>query len=384
MYRSIFCLLSILLLASPAAAVDQPERANRPIPTPSGVESRLTSSTSGPLAARETAGPDTFVLYGGPDHATEGKFQLADGITPDWGDGSGLPRGYGGGPEAWRPVDFTKAPTAWHVDAFNAANLNGHGPGNRAMWCGLAADDLAAGNWVHAPGYGNGWDVSLLYESASIADLSAGQTVSLDFFFNYDTEENYDFFRVEYDRAGVWTPVLEVSGSNKDGSDQFAAPGVQFTTEQTAPIAYLGNDYGGLSGDQIRIRLRFETDLGWSDEDGAHLTTAGAVQVDDISLSHSGGASFEDFEGVGPFDWRWVQPVFAGDFADVYAGLTDIDPCRGNPTPVVGFIDHGQIIRNAPGIDGSRTCPAVRPGLESNTEFRGTTPSTTGVGCPSA
>ena len=107
-----------------------------PIRQTSGASAFSPAARVPTLAARETTGPDTFVLYGGPDHPTEGKFQLADGVTPDWGDGNGLPGGYGGGPDAWTPVDLTEQPIYWNVDTFNAANLNGNGAGNRP--CGAA------------------------------------------------------------------------------------------------------------------------------------------------------------------------------------------------------------------------------------------------------
>jgi len=99
------------------------------------------TGTARGLAARETAGPDTFVLYGGPDHPTEGKFQMSDGKTPDWGGGNGLPGGYGGGADAWTPVDLTKTDVYWQQSEFNTFNLGGHGLGNKAMWCGVPVGD---------------------------------------------------------------------------------------------------------------------------------------------------------------------------------------------------------------------------------------------------
>ena len=361
MFRLGAILLGVFIAAGTVDAADRVERKTEPVPVPVEAGSILTSSSSSAVAARETAGPDTFVLYGGPEHPTEGKFQLADGVTPDWGDGSGLPGGYGGGPEAWTPVDLTKEPIYWNVDTFNAENLNSNGPGNHALWCGFDVDNSWTDEWHHVPGYGNRWDAVLYFESAPLADPSVGQTVDLDFFFNYDTEPGYDFFEVQYylrnSFGSGWITVLSVEGSNKDVAGNFAAPGVQFSTVQTAPIVYEGNDYWGNHGDQIVIRLRFESDGAWSDEDGAYVTTGGAVQLDDISLSHTGYSSFEDFEGAGPFEWVQEQLPFFGDFADLYAGMTDLDPCRSNTTPVAAFVDRGQIIRNGPGTDGMTHTP---------------------------
>ena len=96
----------------------------------------------------------------------------------------------------------------------------------------------------------------------------------------------------------------------------------------------------------------FASDAAWSDQDGEFTSDAGAVQVDDISLSHVGHASLEDFEGPGPYVWNALRTSFTGDFADLYPNFTDLDPCRDNDTPVAGFLDYNQIVRNGPGAHG--------------------------------
>lgn len=197
----------------------------------------------------------------------------------------------------------------WHVDTFNAANLNGNGPGNRAMWCGLPADDPRAAGFYHTPGYGNNWDEWLLYEAAA-ADPSAPDVVELEFFFNYDHEPGYgDEFTVEYDSAGTWIEVMRAdqfditypAGSNRlEPGGEFPVPGERFSDHVQRAITYAGGDYGA-SGDVIAIRLRFRSEGSWSDEDGLWPTAAGAVQVDDLSISHAAGSWFEDFEDGGPW-----------------------------------------------------------------------------------
>jgi hypothetical protein len=127
-------------------------------------------------------------------------------------------------------------------------------------------------------------------------------------------------------------------------------------------------------GNQIRIRLRVESDGGWSDEDGLWPTTAGAVQVDDITLTTSQGTFEEDFEGHGPYLFAPDKAVFPGDFADVHPLMTTIDPCRTNQSPVVGFLDYGQILRNGPGIygdvsTGGSTSDDVQYGIPGNWVF---------------
>jgi hypothetical protein len=331
----------------------------------------LSSNTSSRIPARETAGPDTFALYGGPDHPTQGKFQLEEGVTPDWGGGNGLP--WTGAAGEWTPVDITDQPVYWHRDQFNAQNLGTTQPSpNHAMWCGLPASDPRTAGWAAAPGYGNNWSDALLYESGSVLDPSSGQVVALDFYFHHDTEPGFDFFEVQYDSAGSWTTVLGLDGSNRDASNLFPAPGVQFSAVQGAPITFAGNDYGGEAGDQIRIRMQFTSDGAWSSEDGFWPTVAGAAQVDQITLTTSEGSFVEDYEEVRtPPATYLFQPdksPFAGDFAEVYPRITDIDPCRDNGTPVVGFIDFGQPPRNGPGLGGDpstggSTSPGVSYGI---------------------
>lgn len=296
----------------------------------SELEGMVHTSAARPAALARAAN-DTFYLFGGPG-TLEGKFQTAD----DSADMQG-----------WTGVDLTETPVYWQMSTFNGENLGDHGVGNRAMWCGQSAEQEAG--WVTPPGYGNQWDAVLLYESAPLADPSVGQTVSLDFVFNYDTEPAYDYFYVEYDSANAWKTVLRVDGTNRN-SGGFPSPGVSFDAVKTREITYVGNDYG-FEG-RISIRMRFVSDAGWSDEDG-RWPSDGAVQVDDITLTHSEGTFTEDYEGEGPYLFEPLRRGFFGDFSDVYPSFQqDLDPCRRNTTPVAGFIDYGQEVRNGPDPGG--------------------------------
>jgi hypothetical protein len=360
-----------LMIATSASATERAGHSEPRIPAMYG-EGVILTSNGTTLVARETAGPDTFALYGGPNEPVEGKFQLADRLTPDWGGGNELPGGYGGGPDAWHPVDLTDKAVYWHQSAFNAATLNDNGAGNQALWCGVDVGDPVGASWENLPGYGNGWNDAIIYESEPVADATVGQTVDLDFFFHHDTEPGYDYFNVQYDSAGTWTSVLAIDGTDADSSG-FHAPGVQFSAAQTAPILFAGNDYGGDASDRIRIRLRVISDGAYSDEDGMWISRAGAVQIDDITLSSTVDLApvSEDFEGPGPYLLRSDRSPFAGDFADVYSRFTDLDPCRENRTPVIGFIDMGQTVRNGPGVNGATstggsTSPLVNYGVPGN------------------
>ena len=335
---ALLALLLLLTLGAPTAAAagsdDDPRTTAPTKPDLAGYgHEHVLHGGVAPGGEMSRAAGDTFYLYGGPG-TSEGKFQDATGLIPDLQD--------------WTTVDRTEQETYWQVSTWQAANLNDNGEGNRAYWCGRSAEQEPG--WAAAPGYGNGWFAPIEYESAPLADPSVGQTVSLDFFFNQDTEPGYDFFEVEYDSAGTWKSVYSESGYTRPdhGDPTNPPPGEQFSTVST-PIVYTGNDYS--AGGTIRVRMVFSSDGAWSDEDGL-WPTEGAVQLDDITLVTSQGSFSEDFEGGGPYLFEPTIPPFAGDFAAVYARVEDLDPCAENTSPVLGFVDTGQQINNAPGPDG--------------------------------
>jgi len=325
------CLVSLLLLGTVTLAEAGP---NQTIPQIS-TEPALTSTGTG-VRGKNSAAADTFYLYGGPG-SIEGKFS------------AGFPEGI---PDAqgWVGVDNTEQPTLWQRSTFNAANLDGAGVGNHAMWAGRSTEQEPG--WASAPGYGNSWNARLEFR-APVSDPGAGQTIGLDFFFNHDTEPGYDYFHVQYDSAGTEVVVYSRDGSNRDGSGQFVAPGVQYSAVGATPIQYAGGDYAN-GNTEIVLRMTATSDGAWSDEDGLWTTAAGLAQVDQITVQHADGTSFEDFEGGGPYAWIPVEPPYAGYFGRVFARVDDLDPCADNQTPVYGFIDDGLGPYN-PGYTGSGT-----------------------------
>ncbi len=301
--------------------------------------------TSASTAARfkAGAGTDTFCLYGGPG-SLDGKFQDINGVIPD--------------AQGWFGVDLTDQPTLWQLSTFCASNLNGAGPGNTAAWAGQTAAQQPG--WATPPGYGNSWNALLEYRR-TVSNTAAGQTVSMDFDFNHDTEPGYDFFNVEYDSNNVTIGVYLIDGTNHAAGLQPAAPGVQFDTGTPPPpglthdIVYAGGDYSGTNNDEVVVRLTVTSDGGWSDEDGMWPTLCGAAQVDNINITTSEGTQSDNFEG-GFGNWTAVKAPFVGDFSDTYARITDTDPCRENLTPVIGFMDVGQCPLNPDNNFGNPPC----------------------------
>lgn len=319
------CLLLLSFVTPPDSAAvpadGRPERVHR-LSAPGPNDVRVSASHSGASMAK--AGVDSFYLYGGPDEPTEGKFQDALGVLPDR--------------QGWIGVDLTDEPVYWQVSTFEAGNLNDHGAGNHAVWCGQSPEQKPG--WGDPPGYGNSWDESLVWEG-SVSDPQSGQTVSLDFYYNYDTEPRYDYFLVEYDSAGTWKTVLDETGYHPT---DFAPPGLLYSESEAEPIVYDPGGYAGEDSDRVRIRFRVTSDGAWSDEDGL-WPTDGAVQADDISVSWSDGSTFDDFEdGFG--NWNPAHRHFAGEFSEVMHWVSDLDPCQLNDTPVMTFVDDGDSVSN--------------------------------------
>lgn len=272
---------------------------------------RAAQGAAGEYAA---AARDTVTLLGGPGR-WDGRFETSGG-APDW--------------HGWTSVDHSASTdTVWTVSTFRAAELGGHGPGNRAMWCGGA---FAGGD----PGYGNGWQAALEWVG-TVADPGQAATVVVESFLSHDTEPGFDRVVLRVQRAGgTWQDVRAFEGWRTNRA-----------VHETIVMA--PGDYQGAGGDEVRLRWLVVTDGMWSDEDGLY-PTEGACQLDDVRVSIDGAVvTFDDFEPGHPARWTPYLPG-VGDFAHLAAGLQDLDPCVENASWQVCFVDDGVVV---PGSGGS-------------------------------
>ncbi|UCF04053.1 MAG: T9SS type A sorting domain-containing protein [bacterium] len=212
----------------------------------------------------------------------------------------------------------------WHINSFNAANLDTL-TGNLAMWSGVPS---GTPGYITAPGYGNFWD-DHLYWRIAVPDTTQPTPVRLMFVYNHDTQPGLDYFHVEWQDAGTFVSLAQVSGSNKETSGEFVTPAVFDQLWTISP-----GHYSGPKGDQIVLRLRVTSDSTWSDQDG-YFDSFGAVQVDNILIELDGSpVSYADFETTGsdggwkPHDQQAVaeyvqDQILGGSYGDFTLWMTD-------------------------------------------------------------
>jgi len=271
------------------------------------------------IAAAQTSPPDTLDIYGGPG-TLEGKFQTAAG-QPD--------------PQGWVGVDDSVRLDSglWHVSTRYAANLDSTVSNNHAWWCGQ--DMSACSPTDSAWGYGNSWNEAV--GTSRVIDPTQATTVVLTGILNVDLEPGYDYMYVE---AMTATGPVEL----------VAMDGQKTAFALSASHTWQPGDYVGDGADEVQIRLRVQSDGGWSDEDCSY-PTAGAVQADNLLAAVSQPSSppypdeIETCEPGAPLYWGYVTASHGvGNFAQLWTGLNDMDPNKDNFSPQWAFINDGIIV----------------------------------------
>jgi len=223
--------------------------------------------------------------------------------------------------QGWTVHDLTNQGSYWHVDDF--VGLAGYAPlaGSRSLWCGqrTAPGGVGGGTW---PGYGNGW--TQIFESVAFA---VSGDVTLSFTADWDIENFYDYCYVEYFGInGAWTTLTNLTGQ---GSGLVSV---------TVPA--------GEHAGSLRLRLRVQTDGGWSDQDGLY-DTQGAIVVDGLLVQDAGGVvdqqNFEsDPVGSGTTadgDWAALGPASFGSYGGLVSGpdVSQLTVSTFNATNFWGF-----------------------------------------------
>ena len=225
--------------------------------------------------------------------------------------------------EGWTSIDRTIQPGPYfHVDDFNGLGSLVPLDSSQSMWCGARPDpmDPILCSYATLPGYGNNWEQ--MFESIT---FSTTGNVTISCMLRYDSESDHDKTTLEYlHKDGTWRELLSLSGS----SDSLV----------TALIP--GGDVDG----NTKVRFRFVSGGGWSDEDGL-WNTDGAVIIDNLAVTDdTGPVSFQDFESESPGDlstadghWTATVPAPYGDYAFINNNASALDPSITNPTCVWAF-----------------------------------------------
>jgi len=287
------------------------------------------------------AGADTINLMAATNDPTNNSDPRDGGLEPyydgDFEDANGDPDWNG-----WTHYDKTQ-PTTTH---WNVSNYNQPDPTNHAAWCG-DINIPSCGFPDQNGGYGNDWH-DLIEFRQTVPNTDTSSTVTVTATLIHDSEPGYDYTYLSYKFSGQHFADMQ----NWTGSGTVAV---------TGSVLYLPPEY--LDDADIAIYFRFKSDFGWSDED-CSWPTAGACQIDDINVNIVNGAFdadfFEDFEHGGVPDefgiWNVGFPPGVGDYAQIWTGLADADPCITNHTPQVAFIDDGVIVPGTGGSDCINWC----------------------------
>ena len=272
----------------------------------------------GPAAGGKAAG-DTLVLLGpwSSGAVLNGEFESAAG-EPDW--------------NGWTSVDLTRRPeTHWQITAADPG-----APTALAAWCGDAAIP-SCGPGDPPGGYGNNWHDVIEYRLA-VSEPDSASLVTVTALASYDLEPGYDWLGLAVWRSGQYTPTV-VRTWDGIGSGLI-----------TESLTLLPGEYR--PGGEVVVQFQVFTDEGYSDADCNYPST-GAARLDDITVAIVNAGvtttSFTDFQAGTWGDWVVTRPVSVGDFAGLWTGLRELDPCVQNPGVQVAFVDDGLVV---PGTDG--------------------------------
>ncbi len=289
-----------------------------------------------------TSNPNA-TLYGG-----NANFAKASGDTVDLMGPLGTYKGdfensVGGAlSDGWTSLDITQpTETHWSLDTVNN-DLDGIT--GTSAWCGAYIDACATGDqpW----GYDNSWH-DLIQWTYGVLDANSSTTVTVTGKIFYDNEPGYDYAYLSY-KVGGQLGFTDQASWNGQAQDVNGNPAAVDINES---ITILPAEY--VNGNEVQILFRFQSDGGWSDGD-CSWPTRGAVNLDDLNMAIVNGANtdntFDDFES-GWGNWAVTFPQGVGDFAYVWSGLEDADPCNTNYSNQAAFIDDGVVV---PGTGGSQ------------------------------
>lgn len=236
--------------------------------------------------------------------------------------------------EGWTSVDQT-AQDAPGFRQISASGWAGHGneapvpllTGEGSLWIGAFEDEADSYCWNAGLGYGNHACQGITSPTLEYAG-SGGITLALRYF--ADSEPNYDYTRISLLKGGEEIPV---NGSVPGAGGFTGRIHVECTGDvcvlnipaspwtATVPAAVMGEP------GPFTVRIAFESDGGWSDEDGEYSTYFGPFGADDVAVTGGAAAAYNfdaSLQGWTPA----ACPAIGSYFAVHPLSMYDIpDPC---------------------------------------------------------
>ncbi|MCP4546855.1 MAG: hypothetical protein GY835_10370 [bacterium] len=237
-------------------------------------------------------------------------------------------------PAGWFPVPPPGTDPYWHIDTVSkvtghntdmtgALPFSGGDPENTyALWCGTDTDPLFLSS-----GYGNNWNVAV--DVAIGLPVTTGSTIDFHLANQYEGVA-CDYFVVEVmGTAGTWVMIYyNDNGFPESGRDL------------SLPVTP-----GDVGGYLDKVRFRFISDPGWSDEDGSWPTDIGAVWLDNIVIQVDGTPvvteDFEDGTMAAAFSLISLTGYDLTNYTILHDGVDIPDPCWDDTRSAWGFFDAG-------------------------------------------
>jgi len=227
---------------------------------------------------------------------------------------------------AWVKTDATvQIDQFWHVTNFATANATVDDSlevlaGTKSLWCGVEAAPLGLTcGYLALPGYGNAWNQVFQTKLCIPTD----GTLNVSMMMEIDSEASYDATYLEY--TADCTGPTYVGWTTVDG-------GVNVWDNIQDAFTHVGA-YPGVPA-SVKVRLRFNADGGWSDEDALWDSHGGPIVIDNLQVE---GMPLENFEGEAlgaetANDWEGYLIPGYGQHIALYSGLTLLqqDDCDKN------------------------------------------------------
>ncbi len=223
--------------------------------------------------------------------------------------------------QSWTVVDLSvEAGSFWHVDDYAGLPF---GPlqGTKSLWCGARPQPSGSFcGYATLPGYGNDWDQAWCTNTC----IPISGTLDISFWMRLDAELYYDPFTLETTTDCVGFDNWIWCGPPCGVRETWDSPQEAFIT-RSYPVTV----------SSLRVRLRFQSDFQYSDEDGLLDTYAGAVHIDDLTIEGLPIETFEDENSGDTAADDWVScnpPGFGESYMALFPGSTLMqeDQCARN------------------------------------------------------